>query len=174
MAYFHKNILARHTALERLCEGRSLVIMEEILRDARSLRLPVTPDTHGTVMDMVSPHDDIDGSMQLDPRYLSSAELHHIVDMMNVVVLDDTEDTAHSSDDTALFTVMDIVAPYYMASDLLLKPSVILSAAYGIPADEEKLRHEFNLADRRTNMSILLRIAKSMKLKAVSLKFQPN
>ena len=43
---------------------------------------------------------------------------------------------------------------------------ILIARYYGIPADEEKLRHEFNLADRRTNMSILLRIAKSMKLKA--------
>ena len=43
---------------------------------------------------------------------------------------------------------------------------LLLARYYGIPADEEKLKHEFNLFDRETDVSILLRIAKSMKLKA--------
>ena len=46
----------------------------------------------------------------LIPCNLRSAQLHHIVDVMDVVVLDDAEHTAHPADDTALLTVVDVVS----------------------------------------------------------------
>ena len=51
---------------------------------------------------------------------------------MNVVVLNDTEHTAHPSDNTGLLTVMDVAAADDMASDVLLRPAVILAAAHSI------------------------------------------
>ena len=49
-----------------------------------------------------------------------------------MVVLDDTEHTAHPSDNTGLLAVMDMAAADDMASDVLFRPAVILSAAYRI------------------------------------------
>ena len=43
---------------------------------------------------------------------------------------------------------------------------ILLAGYYGIPTDEDKLRHEFNIADRKADIPIILRIARSMKLKA--------
>ena len=39
---------------------------------------------------------------------------------------------AHTADDTALLTVMDVVSADDVAADLLLQPSMILAAAYGV------------------------------------------
>lgn len=70
--------------------------------------------------------------MHLDTGNLGSAKLLHIVDVVNVVVLNDTEHTAHPSDNTGLLTVMDVAAADDMASDVLLRPSMILAAADSI------------------------------------------
>lgn len=43
---------------------------------------------------------------------------------------------------------------------------ILLAGYYGIPTDEDKLRHEFNLADRKADIPVILRIARTMKLKA--------
>ena len=43
--------------------------------------------------------------MHLDTGNLGSAKLLHIIDVVNVVVLNDTEHTAHPSDNTGLLTV---------------------------------------------------------------------
>ena len=56
----------------------------------------------------------------------------HIVDVVDVVVLNQTEHAAHPSDDACLFTVMDMAAAYDVMTDGFLQPSVILSAADGI------------------------------------------
>ena len=49
-----------------------------------------------------------------------------------MVVLDQAEHTSHTPDDTGLLTVVDMAAPYDMASHRLLRPSVVLSAAHGV------------------------------------------
>ena len=129
VTHFNKNILGHHAALELLHSIRSLVIVKIIAADPCALSFPVTPDPHCGVMDMVPPDYYIDRRVQLDPRDLSAAQLHHVIDIMYVVVLDDAEDTAHTADDTALLTVMYIVMTYYVAADILFEPSVILPAA---------------------------------------------
>ena len=72
-------------------------------------------------------------AQQLDARDLSPAELHHIVDVVYMVVFDGGKGAAHPPDDPALLTVMDLVAADDVASHFFFDPSVVLSAAYGIP-----------------------------------------
>ena len=103
--------------------------MEQVLGDTGSLCLPVAPDTHGGMMDMVAAENNVNSSMELDGGDLSTAKLLHVVDMMNMVVLDDREDTTHTAYDTGLLTVMDMTAANDMAAYLFLQPAVILSAA---------------------------------------------
>jgi subfamily B ATP-binding cassette protein HlyB/CyaB len=57
---------------------------------------------------------------------------------------------------------------YNMAShrDSGLTAIILIARYYGIPADEDKLRYESNLEDRTADIPVILRIAKSMKLKA--------
>lgn len=43
---------------------------------------------------------------------------------------------------------------------------LLIAGYYGIPADAQKLRHEFNLYDRKADTPVILRIAKTLKLKA--------
>ena len=84
------------------------------------------------MVDVVAAHSHVDGCVHLDTGDLGSALLHHIVDVVDMVVLNDAEYAAHTADDTALFAVMDVVSADDMAADLLLQPSMILAAAYGI------------------------------------------
>ena len=80
-------------------------------------------------MDVISPHDHINSRMHLDTCNLRSAKLHHIVDVMDVVVLDEAEDTAHSANNTALLTVMDVIPADDVASHLFFQPAMILATA---------------------------------------------
>ena len=125
----HENILRHHAALQLVREGRPHVVVKQILRNPCALRLPVTPDAHRAVMNVVAPDDDIDRRVHFDPRDLRAAQLHHVIDMMNMVILDDAEYTAHAADDPALLAVMDIAVPDDMTSDVLLQPAIRLSAA---------------------------------------------
>ena len=92
--------------------------MQKILRDPGSLRFPVTPDSHSAVVDMISSHYNINCGMHLYSRYLGSSKLHHIVDVMNMIVLDNAEHSAHTAYDSALLAVMNIVSSDYVTADL--------------------------------------------------------
>jgi hypothetical protein len=85
------------------------------------------------MMDMISAHDDIDRRVHLDPGDLGPAKLHHIVDMMDMVILDQAEHTAHPADDAALLTVVDITPADNMSADEFLQPPMVLSPADRIP-----------------------------------------
>ena len=132
VADLHEDILRHHAPFERFGKCRSLVVMKQILGKSRALCLPVTPDAHRAVMNMIAAHNHIDCRMHFNSCNLRAALLHHVVDMVNVIVLDHTEDTAHAADNAALLTVMDVVAADDMASDVFLQPSVILAAAYRV------------------------------------------
>ena len=132
MADFDKDILAHHAALELLGELRLLVVVQQVLGDAGALGLPVAPDAHGAVVDVVAAEGDVDGGVHLDARDLGAAELHHVVDVVDVVVLDEREHAAHAADDAALLAVVDVAAADDVAADLLLQPAVVLAAADGV------------------------------------------
>ncbi len=133
MSDLDKEVLTHHAAGKLGCKGRPLVVVQKVLGDSRPLRLPVRPDAHRAVVDVVSADDNVDRRVHLDARNLGAAQLHHIVDVMDVVVLNDAEDTSHSADDAALLAVVDVAAADDVASHLLLQPPVVLSPAHGIP-----------------------------------------
>ena len=132
MTYLDKNILASHSSFERLCVIRSLVVVKEILSDSCSLRLPVRPYSHDTIVNPVAPHGNVDGGMHLDAGDFCPAQFHHIVDVVDVIVFYYGEHSSHAPDDSALLAVVDVVAPYDVASDFFLEPSVVLSLANGV------------------------------------------
>ena len=72
-----------------LAKCRPLVVMKKVLRNACALRFPVAPDSHGAVMDVVAAQNHVDGRMHLDACDLRTAQFHHVVDVMDVVVLND-------------------------------------------------------------------------------------
>ena len=146
MTDFDKDVLAHHAALEDFGECRFLVVMQEVLGDAGALGFPVGPDTHGAVMDVVPAHDDVDGGMQLDAGNLGPAQFHHVIDVMDMVVLNDTEDSAHTADDAALLAVMDVVAADDVAADIGLGPAVVLAAADSVALH---LRRALDMFDRK-------------------------
>ena len=132
VAYLNEDILAAHAALERCCIFRTLVVVKEIAGDSCALCFPVCPDAHDAVVNVISSHDDIDSCVELDAGNFCTAQFHHVVDVVDVVILDRGEDCAHTSDDAALLAVVDVVAADDVRSDLLLEPAVVLSAAYRI------------------------------------------
>ena len=103
--------------------------MHKVLSDAGTLRLPVTPDSHGTVVNVVPAEYNVDSRMEFHTRYLGSAQLLHIIDMVDVVILYYAEHAAHASDNSGLLTVVDVAAADNMAPHFLLEPAVVLSAA---------------------------------------------
>ena len=107
--------------------------MEQVLGDPRPLRFPVAPDAHGAVVDVVSPEDDVNGGVELDAGDFGAAQLHHIVDVMDMVVLNDREHPAHTADDSPLLAVVDVAPADDVAAHLLFEPAMVLAAAYGVP-----------------------------------------
>ena len=65
MAHLDEDILAFHAAFGPCAEIRTVVVVQQVLRDARALRLPVAPDAHRAVMDMVAA--DLDDVMDSYP-----------------------------------------------------------------------------------------------------------
>ena len=84
------------------------------------------------MMNMIAAHNHIDCCMHLDSGDLRSALLHHIIDVVDVVVLNHTEHTAHPADDSSLLTVVDIIPADDMTADIFLQPSMVLAAAHGV------------------------------------------
>ena len=118
--------------------------MKKITGDPGSLCLPIKPYTAQTVVYMITAEYNIYSGVHLDSGDLSSAELHHIVDVVDVVVFYDAEDPAHAADDPALLTVMDVISSDYMAPDILLQPAMILPAAYRISLHLRRALHVFS------------------------------
>ena len=133
MANLHKDVLAHHASLEGLGKVRLLVVVQQVLGDAGALGLPVTPDAHGAVVDVVAAEDHVDGGVHLDAGDLGAAQLHHVVDVVDMVVLDHRENAAHAPDDAALLAVVDVAPADDVAAHVLLQPAVVLPAADGIP-----------------------------------------
>ena len=124
----HENVLTFHAADCPCAVRRALVVVQQILRDARALRLPVAPDAHGAVMDVVAANHHVNRRVQLDARDFRAAELLHVVDVVDVVVLNHGIDRAHTSDDARLLAVVDVAAADDVAADVFLQPTVILPA----------------------------------------------
>ena len=43
-----------------------MIVVQEVAGDARALRLPVAPDAHGAMMDVVATESHVDGGVKLD------------------------------------------------------------------------------------------------------------
>ena len=133
MSHLNENILAHHGTHRTLPDAfRRMILIEQVLGNPGSLCFPVAPHTHRAVMEFVAADDDIDCSMQLDSCDLCTGKLLHVVDVMNVIVLNQREHTALAADNSVLLAVMNVAAAYDVMSDVLLKPSVILAAADSI------------------------------------------
>ena len=131
MSYVDEKILVETVGL-CLYEVGEAVVMQEVLGDTGSLCLPVTPDSHPAMMNMVPAENNVDSRMELNTCDLRTAKLLHAVNVMDMVILDNGEYASHSSYDTGLLTVMDVASSDDMSAHGLLGPSVILSTAYRI------------------------------------------
>src|SRR5699024_6441003 len=103
-----------------------------VLGNTGTLSLPVAPDSHSTVMDMIPAVDHVNSRMHFDAGNFCSAQFHHVVDVMDMVILDNREYPSHTSDDSALFAVMNIAAADNMTSYFFFQPAMVLASAYSI------------------------------------------
>ena len=106
-----------------------MIVVQQITCYTGTLGLPVAPDSHGAMVDVVAAESHVDGGVKLDARNLRSSKLLHIVDVVDVIVLDSAEDASHPSHYAGLLTVMDVAATNYMMAYILLEPPVILASA---------------------------------------------
>ena len=103
---------------ELLGKGGPLVVVEQVLGDAGTLGLPVAPNAHGAVVDVVAAVYHVDGGVHLDAGNLRAPQLHHVVDVVDVVVLNKGEHASHPADDTSLLAVVDVAPPHDVAANL--------------------------------------------------------
>ena len=132
MPNFNENILAHHAAHRERASVRCHIVVQKVLRNKGSLCLPVTPDTHRAVVDMVAAENNVNCSMELDTGDLCAAELLHIINMVDFVVFNNTENASLPADDTCLLAVVDVAASYDVASDLFFQPSMVLTFTYSV------------------------------------------
>ena len=132
VADLHEDVLA-HVHHTGIGTGGNMVVVHQVLGEPGALGLPVGPDAHGAVVDVVPAEDHIDGGVELDAAHLGAGELLGVVDVVDVVVLDDGEHAAHSAHDAGLATVMDVAAADDVGANGLLGPAVVLGDAHRIP-----------------------------------------
>ena len=69
---------------------------------------------------MIPAHHHVDCRMKLNTGNLRTAQLLHVINMMNMVILNQTEDTAHTTYDTGLLTTVNMTTSYDMSADVFL------------------------------------------------------
>ena len=72
---FDEDIIAEHRTSGRQDPVRAVVVVHQVAGDPRLLRLPVTPDSHDTVVNIIAPDCHVDRCMQLDAGRLCAAQL---------------------------------------------------------------------------------------------------
>ena len=82
--------------------------------------------------------------MELNARNFRSAKLLHVVDMMDMVILDNAEHASHTAYDTGLLTMMNMASAHDMTAHFFFQPSVILTAAHRIPLHLRRALHMFS------------------------------
>ena len=88
MRNFYKQILGKLCRWMFLPQVRfrQAVVVEQVSRDARSLRLPVEPNTARAVMDMIMPVNNVYGSMHLNSADFRACKVLLVVYVVDVVV----------------------------------------------------------------------------------------
>ena len=107
--------------------------MHQVLGEPGALGLPVGPDAHGAVVDVIPAEDHINGSVELDAAHFRTGELLGVIDVVDVVILDDGEHTAHAAHDARLLAVVNVAAADDVGAHRLLRPAVVLGDAYRVP-----------------------------------------
>ena len=86
--------------------------MEEVLCYAGSLCLPVEPDSAGTVVNVVAAVNTVNCGMHFDSTNFGTCKILFVVDMVNVVIFNQRENSAKVSYNTCLATVVNVTAAH--------------------------------------------------------------
>ena len=84
--------------------------MEEVLSYAGSLSLPVQPDSAGTVMNVISAIDTVDCGVHFNSADFRTGKVLLVVDVMNMIIFNQRENSAEVSDNTSLAAVVNVTA----------------------------------------------------------------
>ena len=129
MGHLYKEILGDRELVAEFYKFRRRVGIEQVLRDACSLSLPVQPESPGTMMETISPDDHVNGSMELNPANLCTGQILLVVDMVDLIIFNYGKNTAQMSYDTGLSAVVNVAASDNMGADVFLGPSFTLCLA---------------------------------------------
>ena len=88
--------------------------MEEVLSYAGSLSLPVKPDSTGAVVNVISAVNTVNGCVHFNSTDFSTSEILLVVDMVDVIVFNQREDTAKVTYNTGLAAVVNVTAAHNM------------------------------------------------------------
>jgi len=144
MSHFDKQIHAKsHAIVFHRKKFRQEVVMKQILGDSGSLGLPVCPNPHGAVVNVISSENHINCRMEFNSCHFSPGQLLHVVNMMNVVVFNNRKDTAHTPYNSRLSAVVDMAAAHNMRTHSFFGPAVILGNTYRIPFHLGRAFHMF-------------------------------
>src|SRR5690606_24600295 len=87
------------------------------------------PNAAITAVDDISANFCIQGSMQFDSCYFGTVSEAFMVDIVDTVIIDAAEGTAHMPYDACLFTIVDDIVPYDVTADPVLMPSAGVQCA---------------------------------------------
>ena len=106
--------------------------MEQILGNSCTLSLPVEPHTSCAVVYMISSEYHINCGMHLDTADLSTGEILLVVYVMDMIVLDDGENSAHMTYDTGLTALVYMTASDNVRTYCFLGPAFIYCLHYTV------------------------------------------
>ena len=95
------------------------VIINQVSAYTGSLSHPIQPNAFVGVMYTVIFNQHIDGSMQLNTGNLRAAEHTLCPDVINMIVVNFTENSAQTTHNARLFTIINRIISYDMRSDIL-------------------------------------------------------
>ena len=122
-------VIHRARPMRNLNVEVSGIVVIEILGDAGSLRLPIQPGAKVAAMvDVIFADHRVHGGVKLDASDLVPPELMLDRDVVDVVVLNGTEDTSHVSHNTRLTAIVDPIVAHDVRANLFLTPSRLVHA----------------------------------------------
>lgn len=133
MADLNKNVFAKAQLCADFPPAQRLIVVKCIARHARSLRLPVQPQSACTMVNVIMRNDGVNGGVQLNAADFGAVQFLLVVDMVNVVVLNHGENAAKMPGNACLPTVVNVAAADNVAADMRPIPAFQLRLADGVP-----------------------------------------
>ena len=120
-------------AVRHLNHPVTVILIIQVSAHPGSLSLPVKPGSKGAVMDTVVYDLNVNGGVQLDACDFITEEFVLHRDIVDMVIVDPAEYTAHMPNNAVLPAVVDFIAADDMGTHKLPAPSSLQPLAYRFP-----------------------------------------